>query len=190
MSRPLTHMPSRIRLASRRVARRLRAEDGIGLIELVMAMSVLAIAISAQLAVFSSSFTSIHRAGMKGTALTLADKQMETYRTMAYSCVYLASATGDTAYTGDSAYSGTPVTGSTCSPNAAPPTSATTASQPVTGPDGRTYRVDTYIVSSTPTGGRALKTVTVVVRRVVDGAVGIVLAREASSFDQAGSPSV
>ena len=122
-----------------------------------MAMSVLAIAISAQLAVFSSSFTSIHRAGMKGTALTLADKQMETYRTMAYSCVYLASATGDTAYTGDSAYSGTQVTGSDCSPNATPPTSATTASQPVTGPDGRTYRVDTCIVSSTPTGGRALK---------------------------------
>jgi hypothetical protein len=115
---------------------------------------------------------------------------METYRTVAYSCIYLAAATGDSTYTGDSAYSGTQVTASGCSPNATPPTSATTASQTVTGPDNRSYRVDTYIVSSTPTGGRSLKTVTVVVRRVVDGTVGSVLAREASSFDQAGSPSV
>ena len=43
-----------------------------------MAMGILAIAISAQLAVFSSSYTSLSRANMKGTAVTVADKQMET----------------------------------------------------------------------------------------------------------------
>jgi hypothetical protein len=55
----------------------------------------------------------------------------------------------------------------------------------VTGPDGRSYRVDTYIVSTTPTGGRAVKKVTVVVRMVTNGVVGTVLARQASTFDQA-----
>ena len=148
-------------------------------------MGILAIAISAQLSVFSSSYVSIGRASMKGTAVTLADKQMESYRTLPYSCIYLASASGDSTYSGDSAYSASQLTGSSCSPYASPAASATTASQTVSGPDSRSYRVDTYIVSTTPTGGRALKTVTVVVRTVTNGVVGSVLAREASTFDQA-----
>ena len=148
-------------------------------------MGILAIAISAQLSVFSSSYVSIGRASMKGTAVTLADKQMESYRTLPYSCIYLAAASGDSTYSGDSAYSASQLTGSSCSPYASPAASATTASQTVSGPDSRSYRVDTYIVSTTPTGGRALKTVTVVVRTVTNGVVGSVLAREASTFDQA-----
>lgn len=148
-------------------------------------MGVLSIAISAQLAVFASSFTSLSRASMKGTAVTLADKQMETYRTVPYACVYLTSGSGDSTYSGDGAYSASQVTGSSCSPSSTPPTSATTASQTVSGPDHRTYRVDTYIVTTTPSGGRPLKQVTVVVRQVKAGVVGSVLAREASTFDQA-----
>jgi len=168
-----------------RTLRRLRREEtGLGLIELVIAMGLLAIAISAQLTVFASSYMSLSRASTKGTAVTLADGQMETYRTVAYSCIYLTSVTGDTTYSGDSAYSASQVTGSSCSPNATPPTSATTASQTVTGPDHRSYRIDTYIVTTTPTGGRALKKVTVVVRAIKAGVVGSVLAREASTFDQ------
>ena len=114
----------------------------------------------------------------------LADKQMEIYRTIAYSCVYLTSATGDTTYSGDSAYSASQVTAADCSPNTTPPTSATTASQTVTGPDSLSYRIDTYIVSVTPTGGRAMKKVTVVVRGITAGTVGGVMARASSSFDQ------
>jgi type II secretory pathway pseudopilin PulG len=167
-------------------ARRIREDEtGIGLVELIVAMGILAIAISAQLAVFSSSYSSLSRANMKGTAVTVADKQMETYRTLPYACIYLTSASGDSTYSGDAAYSGSQVTGSSCSPSATPATSATTASQTVSGPDNRSYRVDTYIVSTTPSGGRALKKVTVVVRALTNGTVGIVLAREASTFDQA-----
>ncbi len=40
-----------------------------------------------------------------------------------------------------------------------------TPTQTVTGPDGRSYRVDTYIVWTTPSGGTAVKQVTVVVRK-------------------------
>src|SRR4026208_332154 len=107
-------------------ARRMRAaERGIGLIELLMAMSILAIAISAQLAVFASSYASIGRASVKGTAASLADKQMETERTLPSSCVYLTPASGDTAYSGDSAYSASQIAGSSCSPYTTPATSAT-----------------------------------------------------------------
>jgi prepilin-type N-terminal cleavage/methylation domain-containing protein len=171
----------------RAIERLRREQSGLGLIELLIAMGVLAIAISAQLAVFSSSYTSLSRANMKGTAVTLADKQMENYRTLPYSCIYLASVSGDSTYTGDTAYSASQITAANCSPNATPATGATTASQTVTGPDSRSYRVDTYIVTTTPTGGRALKTATVVVRAVTNGVVGSVLTRQASTFDQAQS---
>ena len=167
-----------------RLVARTRSEDGFGLVELLVAMTVLAVAIAAQLTVFAGSFTSLHRASRKGTAVMLAEKQMEVYRTVAYSCVYLTVATGDSTYTGDSAYSGAQVTGSDCSPNATPPVAATTASQTVTGPDALSYRVDTYIVSVTPSGGRAMKSVTVVVRGITAGTPGNVLARASSSFDQ------
>jgi type II secretory pathway pseudopilin PulG len=160
-------------------------EAGLGLVELLMAMTVLSIAIAAQLSVFASAYTSLHRASIKGTAVTLSDKQMEIYRTVAYSCIYLTSASGAAPYSSDSAYSASQVTGSSCSPNATPPTSATSATQTVTGPDHRTYRVDSYIVTVTPTGGRSVKQVTVVVRYVKNGVVGGVLARQASTFDQA-----
>jgi type II secretory pathway pseudopilin PulG len=166
---------------------RIRCESGLGLIELLIAMTVLSIAIAAQLTVFASGFTSLHRASRKGTAVTLADKQMEIYRTIPYSCIYLTSATGDSAYSGDAAYSASQVTGSGCAPSATPQTSATSATQTVAGPDGSSYRVDSYIVSTTPTGGRAMKRVTVVVRGITNGALGGVLARSASAFDQGAS---
>ena len=56
-------------------------------------------------------------------------------------------------------------------------------SRSVVGADRKNYRVDTYITSSTPTGGRALKVVTVVVR---DGSKlsARPLYRAASTFDQ------
>ncbi len=167
-----------------RLVARSRSEGGFGLVELLIAMTILAVAIGAQLAVFSASFTSLHRASRKGTAVMLADKQMEIYRTVAYSCIYLTAATGDSTYSGDPAYSASQVTGSSCSPSTTPPSSATTASQTSAGPDGLSYRIDTYVVSETPTGGRAMKKVTVVVRGITNGAVGSVLARAASSFDQ------
>jgi type II secretory pathway pseudopilin PulG len=176
-------------MRAQRIRARLESESGIGLIELLIAMTILSIAISAQLAVFGSAFTSLERAGRKGTAVLLADKQMEMYRRVAYSCIYLTSGSGDSTYTSDSAYSASQVVASNCSPNTSPPTAATTASQTVAGPDGRSYRVDTYIVSFTPTGGRQQRAVTVVVRKMTAGVVDAVLAREASTFDAANPPS-
>ena len=50
-------------------------------------MTILTIAIGALVTAFASSAVSLRRAGQKGTALTLADTQMERYRTRSFTGV-------------------------------------------------------------------------------------------------------
>ncbi len=64
----------------RRLKTRLRADEGMTLIELLIAMTVLSIGIAALVAGFSSGVVSINRARVTSTAGTLADQQMELYR--------------------------------------------------------------------------------------------------------------
>jgi hypothetical protein len=52
----------------------------------------------------------------------------------------------------------------------------------VTGADGRQYRIDTYIVTTAPTGGRNIKKVTVVIRDYNN--LTLTYARQISTFDQ------
>ena len=162
----------------------LRTEEGFGLIELLISIVMLNVGILALVAAFNSGALSIQRASQTATAGTLAEKQMELYRAQQYSNVALeaslvATAQGDATYIGDPAYNATQVT-KVC---AGPPYA--TQCQPmrtVTGPDGISYRVDTYMVLYTPTDGRAVKQVTVVVRRASPLKT---LSRLSSTFDQA-----
>ena len=62
-------------------------EDGFGLVELLIAMTILTVAIGALVTSFAASAVSLRRAGQRGTALTLADTQMEKYRTKTYTAV-------------------------------------------------------------------------------------------------------
>jgi type II secretory pathway pseudopilin PulG len=161
---------------------RLRAEAGMGLVELLIAMTVLAVALLALVAAFSSGALTLQRAGQTSTASALANQQMELYRGLKYDSIRLDAgsipAVGDI-YRSDSAYSASQVT----TPSCAGPPAECDASRPVTGPDKRSYRVDTYIVFETPAGGRQLKKVTVVVR---DGGnlTSSGLVRTSSKFDQ------
>ncbi len=170
-----------------RVTRRLRSEDGFGLIELTIAMAMMAIALLVLVAALSSGEVTLQRAGAAGTAGTLADRQMEKYRAMTYTQIMLnttdvTTAQSDTTYTGDSAYSASEVTG-TCAATSWPdPCKPIQAG--ITGPDNRQYRVDTYITTYVPTGGRTLKVITVVVRDP-NHLSGPPLARLQSRFDQA-----
>jgi prepilin-type N-terminal cleavage/methylation domain-containing protein len=192
-------MPSLMATRLRRLRRRTAAEDGFGLIELLIAMTMLAIAVGALVTVFVSSAVSLRRAGQKGTALTLADKQMEKYRTRTFTAVRIdgslipASGTYVTANSTDStipAATNQAVAGQNgdeaCSTVDEP--AACLPVQDVTGPDGHTYRVDTYVnyVNNdstlsvrTPASDLNLKRVTVVVR---DGSTGAIMARESSAF--------
>jgi type II secretory pathway pseudopilin PulG len=148
---------------------RLRSERGFGLIELLMAMVMLNIGILAIVAAFNSGMFALNRASKISTASALADSQMELYRAIKYDAIGLDStALGsvDNTYKCDSAL------GASC-PNStsgevtltcSPLTDQCNPSRAVVGADHKNYRVDTYIVYTTPTNGRQLKVVTVVVR--------------------------
>jgi Tfp pilus assembly protein PilE len=164
----------------------LRQEAGFGLIELLMAMTILNIGILAVVAAFNSGSVALRRSGMISTASVLADKQIELYRALTYGAIALdpSSIPGTTPYTSDSAYSATQVTVTCTTPlpeqcNASRTIDATTTPA---SPDRHNYRLDTYIVDDLPTGtSRTLRKITVVVR---DGTnLNKVLARETSTFD-------
>lgn len=163
---------------------RLRNEDGLGLIELMIALVILNVGILAIVAAFNSGSLAIQRASQAATAATVAEKQMELYRAQIYVNVALDTAAKTTAsansvYAGDTAYSGTQVTKTCITPL---PLQCQPMQTGVTGPDGISYRIDTYIVLYTPTNGRPIKRVTVVVR---NGAATRTLHRLISSFDEA-----
>ena len=166
-------------------ARLAREEGGFGLVELVIAIAILNVVILALFATFHAGSLALQRASRISTAETVADKQMELYRAHLYDSIGLESslvtaAAGDATHTGDSAWvsAGSQITAATC-------TTAVDECKPVrtnvTGADGRTYRVDTYVRQVTLASGRPVKKATVVVR----GSDGKVLARLSTTFDLA-----
>jgi type II secretory pathway pseudopilin PulG len=166
---------------------------------LLIAMTLLSVAIGALVAVFAASAVSLRRAGARGTALTLADKQMEVYRAIAFTGVRIDGSlipTTGTYVTANATDSTIPPSTSqalagqdgdaTCPSTTAP--AACFPVQTVTGPDNRQYRIDTYVhyVNNdatlsirAPGPGLTLKRVAVVVR---SGTTGTILARESSAF--------
>jgi type II secretory pathway pseudopilin PulG len=188
----------------RRLRLRAAAEGGFGLVELLIATTVLTIGIGALVTAFAASAVSLRRAGQEGTALTLADTQMERYRTRTFTAVRIdgtlvptADSTYVTAHGGEDEIippsTGQALAGQNgddaCSTTDEPP--ACLPIQNVTGPDGHAYRVDTYVnyvandatlSITTPASGLTLKRVTIVVR---DAETGTILAREQSAFEGA-----
>jgi prepilin-type N-terminal cleavage/methylation domain-containing protein len=174
------------------VSTRARNEAGFGLVELLIAMTVMAIGISAIVAAMSSGFVAINRARDASTAAALADTQMEAYRALPNCGIYLEESTIVSAgadYTADVAYNADPTkrvgtSAPLLDPSApceqpTPSTSLTTAHQSLTGADYRSYPVDTYIVRSTAASGGDAKQVTLVVH---DPQNTKVLLRESSTF--------
>jgi type II secretory pathway pseudopilin PulG len=169
---------------------RLRTEQGFGLIELLMAMVMLNIGVLAIVAAFHSGMFALNRASRISTAAALADAQMELYRALVYNSIALDTTTlsgVDNTYKCDAAL------GASCPNSTSSEVQTTCAGSPVpnqchpsrsvTGADRKAYRVDTYITSQTPTGGRALKLVTVVVRNA-NALSARPFARVSSTFDQ------
>lgn len=171
----------------------LRSQGGFGLVELMVSMVMLNIGILAIVAGLNSGVIALKSAGEISTASVVGDKQMELYRALKYTEIALdttavGTANADHDYQCDQANKIDPAgscgggnqqtqqlkTCGTLTPQCNP-------RQTVTGPDQRSYRVDTYIVAQTPPTGRTVKLVTIVVRRSVDLRV---LARVSSSFDE------
>jgi type II secretory pathway pseudopilin PulG len=157
------------------------------LIELLMAMTMLNIGLLAVVAAFSSGIVSLNRASRVTTAAVLADGQMELYRALTYNSIRLepTSIPGSAPYTTDAAYNASQVTPGPPGPEpvcpGGPPPECN-ASRTATGADGKSYRVDTFIVLVTPAGGRAVKKVTVVIRD--SNNLALTFARQVSTFDQ------
>ncbi len=181
----------------------LAAERGSMLIELLIAMTFLAVAVGALMTIYASTQLSLRHTSIEGNALTLADKQIEVYKTLAYDNVRLDASTipssgSDPYVTANASDSTIPastgqVTGGTVGASAcAAPTTAQAecATQSWTGPDGRAYRVDSYVVAVTPPeGGRQVKQVTVVVRRLESGSPSTqIWARATTTIDQSNPP--
>ncbi len=179
---------------------RTRSQAGFGMIELLLAMTVLSVGVLATFAMFQSSTVQIKRASTVATAGALADTEIENYRAVKYETIGLpdTAVTGaDATYKGDSAYRAVsnPVNALDSSVVvAACPATPCTSSVPtktLTGADGKSYRVDTYITWQKPASadngggvsyqGRPVKLVTVVVR---DSARPHTYARAASTFDE------
>src|SRR3989337_1664262 len=138
---------------------RLRSQKGFALIEMLIAIVVINVGLLAILLALNSGMVTLRRSAESSTASAVADQQIERYRALAYPAIYLDTtslAVTDSTYQSDSAYSASQVS-QTCSPLVA----ACSPSQTVTGPDGRSYRVDTYIVWTTPSRGSAGKQGTV-----------------------------
>jgi type II secretory pathway pseudopilin PulG len=161
------------------VLRRLRSEEaGFGLIELVLAMVLLSIAMLALMAAFSSGAVTLRRASRIATATALGERQMELYRGLRYSAIGLATTDGvDSPYTENQPEgtidltSCTDATKAECKPI-----------QTVTGADGRTYRIDSYVVTVPFSGTHDYKLVRVIVRDST--ALERTLVRQESTFDE------
>jgi type II secretory pathway pseudopilin PulG len=164
-----------------RVRDRLRSEGGFGLVELLIAMLMLNIGLLAVVAAFSSGIVSLNRASRITTAAVLADQQMELYRAVTYAAIRLdTTAVGAT----DAKYRDDPLLGgsttSLITASCSGPPDECNPSRMATGADKKSYRVDTYIQETTPTGGTPIKKVTIVVRDGTNLAVTFV--RQASTF--------
>jgi prepilin-type N-terminal cleavage/methylation domain-containing protein len=173
------------RTAAAWLARRLGCQAGFGMMELVIAMTVMLIGVMATYSMFQSSALQIKRAANTTTAAALADTDMEQLRALRYTAIGLdeaAIAGTDTTYRGDAAWNASAPSRVHVVACGTAPCTTSVPTKTVTGADGRSYRVDTYMTWQTVTSGRNVKLVTIVVR---DGAAANkVWARVASSFDE------
>ena len=190
---------------------RLADDEGFGLVELLIAMTILVIGITAIVAGFSSGIVALQRSSQVSTASVVADQQMESYRRVRFSAIALDTtlfAGVDSTYTTDTAYPPSPpgtLTGACAGSSTASGYYYCNPSRTTTGPDGRSYRIDSYVrwacvlpapgtvldatvtpPTCTPTlagvaKSRAVRSVTVVVR---GGNPSRVLVRETSMFDE------
>jgi prepilin-type N-terminal cleavage/methylation domain-containing protein len=162
---------SRLRALSRRSA----GEEGFGLVELLIAMTIMSVGLMAILATFASSAISVNRAGHANAAAVLADAQIEAYRVMTYDDIGLDTAAFaglDATYKNDSAcydsatatdctQAGSPAAKKLIGPtytntcatingwytttNPCTPSRTVSSTTTPASPDGHSYRIDTYI---------------------------------------------
>lgn len=188
------------------------------MVELLVAIVMLNIGILALMGVFSSGTVALRNSGYTSNGTVLADKALEVYRDLYSCAVYLTQTslnavpsnyyTDPNAYanvgqwggtnslwvtypkTGTTAYADIPASDPTCQPSSPAITwmDPTKASQTVTGPDGKSYKLYAYIVIVHPTGPGGGSLTTGYVKQVTVEVfspknTSQILARETSIFE-------
>ena len=149
---------------------RLRNEEGFLLIELIAAVVIISVALLALLGAYDEAWFSLRSGSKDSSAGMIANNQLELYASLQYSSIGLDATTlastkaSDTTYTSDEAAlpgTGTDVTISGCGTSA-----QCLPTQTVTGADGKSYRLETFIRSiANPSAATwSEKVVTVIVR--------------------------
>jgi prepilin-type N-terminal cleavage/methylation domain-containing protein len=144
---------------------RLREAKGMTLIELLIAMTVMAVGVAALIAGLSSGILAIQRGSNASVAGALADKQMESYRMGSFSSLTVTPqfSSTSTGSDGKTYWMGTTVSW-TC----------------IVGPDNTTTSSPAPTCSGSP-ASRPVKLVSILVRDTTS--TGKILAHEASTFD-------
>jgi len=147
-----------------------RSEGGFLLVELTVAMVIITTSLLALMAAYSASFSSIHSSARSSAAGQLTENQLELYASLPYASIGLDTSTLATKKASDANYntdetalpgSGTDVTISGCGASA-----QCSPVQTLTGSDGKSYKVETFIRSLTNNSDASWseKVVTVIVR--------------------------
>jgi len=177
-------IPLRVSRGNSSTGVRVGNEQGFGLVELLAATMMLMVGILALFAMFESGIRTIKRASTVTTAGALADREMENVRAIRYDSIGLPEIlvlAAAAPYSSDPAYQSTAANRVALNACGTAPCTTKAPVQTLTGADGKSYRVDTYVTWQTIAAGRAVKLVSIVVR---DGAdTTKVWARTASSFD-------
>jgi type II secretory pathway pseudopilin PulG len=167
-----------------RVLKRLRTDEtGFGLVELTFSMVLLSISLLALVAAFTSGAVTLKRAARVATATALGERQMELYRGLKYDSIGLQSGLVTAA---DSVWTAGRPTGTGFAVDTVSCTDATKPecrpTQSVDGPDGRGYRIDSYVMTVPVSATHTYKLVRVIVRDA-ETSTGV-LAQLQSTFDQ------
>lgn len=147
-----------------------RSEGGFLTIELMAAVVLITISLLALMAAYDQSFFSIHSSARASAAGQLAENQLELYASLPYSSIGLDATTLTTTKSSDANYStdesALPGTGGDVTISGCGASAQCSPVQTLTGSDGKSYKVETFIRSlannSAPSWTE--KVVTVVVR--------------------------
>lgn len=140
------------------------------MIELVAAIFILSIALLALMASYDQAFFSLHSSAKTTSAAVIAENQLELYASLPYASVGLDSSTLGTVKASDATYaSDEPAGGSDVSISGCGSSAQCSPVQTLTGSDGHSYKLETFIrsvVNVTNADGTTWneKVVTVVVR--------------------------
>jgi prepilin-type N-terminal cleavage/methylation domain-containing protein len=152
------------------MARRLRQEQGFTIVELLAAMVVVSVALLALLASYDQAFFSLNAAAKTSSAALLAETQLERYASLPYASIGLDSSTLAAAKTSDASYetdeNALPGSGGDVTASASCSSAQCLPVQTLTGSDGHSYKLETFIralVNPSTTSWKE-KVVTVVVR--------------------------